>query len=39
VGGAWVAKNHGYGTLFSISAFMALCSTAFTLTIPKPVKK
>jgi len=29
----------GYGVLFSISATMAVCSTLFTLTLPKPVKK
>jgi len=30
--------SQGYGVIFSISAFMALMSALFTLTIPRPVK-
>ena len=34
--GGWVWARYGVGWLFSFAAVMALCNTAFAMTIPKP---
>ncbi len=34
--GGWIGKHYGFGMLFSFAAVMALCNSAFAMTLPRP---
>ncbi len=34
--GGWIWEQFGFGVLFSFAAVMALCNSAFAMTLPKP---
>ena len=37
--GGWVFDRYGAGILFATAAVMALCNSAFALTVPKPSRE
>ena len=37
--GGWVFDRYGAGVLFATAAVMALCNSAFALTVPKPSRE
>ena len=37
--GGWVFDRYGAGVLFATAAVMALCNSAFALTVPKPCRE